>query len=292
MSADPIIYCLEQISDYRGFERLCSALLAGADYPEIDPLGGTGDGGRDAIIRNDSKGRRICFAYSVRSDWRTKLGNDCKRVHEKGHKPDVFVFVCIKGLSASEKDFAHKFVAGNYGWTLDLFDLERLRTQLVGPQRHLVHQHPSIFTPALFLQKGDQSIVGSRDMLQAGNSATRQFVEILPQLREKYPKYLRPEMTSVQFVQSRDRCHLEITTTDRGSGDLVDETSKRTDLVFVSGGSGAFFSPGSPITENVRRFISDFDEVSIINCTDLFTNEAAARIDEHWRRYSAVPDSL
>lgn len=165
MSADPIIYCLERISDYRDFERLCSALLAGSGYPGIDPLGGTGDEGRDAVIRSDEYGRKVGFAYTVRSDWRVKLGSDCKRVHEKGHAPDVFVFVCTEGLSASEKDFAHKFVAEKYGWTLDLFDLERLRVRLVGPQRHLIAQHPSIFTPPFFPQLGGQSIAESRDTL-------------------------------------------------------------------------------------------------------------------------------
>ena len=39
MSADHIVYCLERVSYYRDFERLCSDLLAGADYPAIDPLG-------------------------------------------------------------------------------------------------------------------------------------------------------------------------------------------------------------------------------------------------------------
>ena len=165
MSADSIIYCLERVSDYRDFERLCSAFLASAGYPGINPLGGTGDEGRDAIVRCDKEGRKVGFAYTVRSDWRVKLASDCKRVHDKGHDPDVFVFVCTEALSASEKDFAHSFVAEKYGWTLDLFDLERLRVQLVGPQRHLIAQHPSIFTPPFFPQRGGQSIAESRDTL-------------------------------------------------------------------------------------------------------------------------------
>lgn len=165
MSADSIIYCLERVSDYRDFERLCSAFLSGTGYAGIDPLGGIGDEGRDAIIRNDGAGRKIGFAYTVRSDWRVKLASDCKRVHEKGHDPDVFVFVCTEALSASEKDFAHKFVAEKYGWTLDLFDLESLRVQLVGSQHHLIAQHPSIFTPPFFPQRGGQSIAESRDTL-------------------------------------------------------------------------------------------------------------------------------
>lgn len=165
MSADRIIYCLERVSDYRDFERLCSAILAGTDYPGIDPLGGTGDGGRDAIIRTDSSGRRIVFAYTVRGDWDSKLKSDCKRVKELGHNPSIFVFVCTEALNAAEKDRAHDLVSKNYGWTLDLYDLERLRVQLVSPQRHLLAQHPSIFTPPFFPQSGGQSLAESRDTI-------------------------------------------------------------------------------------------------------------------------------
>jgi hypothetical protein len=165
MSADIVIYCLERATDYRQFERLCSALMPGAGYPCLDPLGGIADEGRDAIIREDEQGRKIGFAYTVRADWRVKLGLDCKRVHEKGHDPAVFVFVCTESLSATEKDSAHKFVTDTYGWKLDLFDLERLRVQLVGPQHHLLAQHPSIFTPPFFPQRGGQSISVSRDTL-------------------------------------------------------------------------------------------------------------------------------
>lgn len=165
MSADRIVYCLERVSDYRDFERLCSALLAGTDYPGIDPLGGTGDEGRDAIVRNDASGRRIVFAYTVRGDWLKKLKSDCNRVQERAHNPSVFVFVCTEALTAADKDRAHDLVAKNYGWPLDLYDLERLRVQLVGPQRHLVAQHPSIFTPPFFPQSGGQSLAESRDTL-------------------------------------------------------------------------------------------------------------------------------
>jgi Domain of unknown function (DUF4145) len=128
-----------------------------------------------------------------------------------------------------------------------------------------------------------------------GGQEARQSLEILPQLRGKYPQYLRPEITSVKFVQSQDRCFLEITTADRVNNDLVDETSKRTDLAFISNGSGdddRSFSPRMSITENAHRFLSDFDVVSIINCTDLFTQEAAIRIDAHWQQFGLLSDRL
>jgi hypothetical protein len=129
----------------------------------------------------------------------------------------------------------------------------------------------------------------------AGGQEARQSLEILPQLREKYPRYLRPETTSVKFVQSQNRCYLELTTADSVNDYLVDETSKRTDLAFISNGSGdddPTFSSRRSITENAHRFVSDLDVVSIINCTDLFTRAAAARIDAHWRRYGVVSDRV
>jgi hypothetical protein len=128
-----------------------------------------------------------------------------------------------------------------------------------------------------------------------GRQEARQSLEILPHLREKYPQYMRPEMTSVKFVQSQDRCYLEITTADKVNDYVVDETSKRTALAFISQGSEAddpFFSPARSITENAHRFVSDFDVVSIINCTDLFTHEAATRIDAYWQQYGKVLDRV
>jgi hypothetical protein len=73
-----------------------------------------------------------------------------------------------------------------------------------------------------------------------GGAPARQSLEILPQLQEKYLRYLRPEITSVKFVQSQDRCYLEITTADTVNDYLVDETSKRTDLAFISASSAEF----------------------------------------------------
>jgi hypothetical protein len=82
-----------------------------------------------------------------------------------GHAPNVIVFVCTEALSASEKDFAYSFVAEKYGWMLDLFDLERLRVEFVGPRHHLIARHAGIFTPPFFPQRGGQSIAESRDTL-------------------------------------------------------------------------------------------------------------------------------
>jgi hypothetical protein len=105
------------------------------------------------------------FAYTVRGDWEVKLKSDCKRVQTLNHNPTVLVFVCTEALNAVDKDRAHEQVERQFGWKLDLYDLERLRVQLVSPQRHLLAQHPSIFTPPFFAQVGGHSTAESRDTI-------------------------------------------------------------------------------------------------------------------------------
>ncbi|AVG16041.1 hypothetical protein CFN79_09350 [Chromobacterium vaccinii] len=151
MAADPIIHCLEQLTDYREFEKLCCALLASQTcYPQIDPMGGTDDGGRDAIVRDDGSGKIIAFAFTVRKDWLTKLKSDSERLDETQNKLDKLVFVCTSQLNANEKDKACKYINDTYGWHLDLFDQARLRALLVQPGSTLIKSHPSIFTPSFF----------------------------------------------------------------------------------------------------------------------------------------------
>ena len=94
MSANPIIYCLENLTDYREFERLCSDLMAGSDYSNIEPIGGTGDRGRDALHYCTNNNLTTIFAYTVRADWQNKLKQDCARISEEGHILQNLVFVC------------------------------------------------------------------------------------------------------------------------------------------------------------------------------------------------------
>ena len=62
MAADPLIYCLEQLTDYDQFERLCHDLMALDGYRSIEPLGGSKDKGRDAIHFDSSTGTVTIFA--------------------------------------------------------------------------------------------------------------------------------------------------------------------------------------------------------------------------------------
>ena len=119
--------------------------------------------------------------------------------------------------------------------------------------------------------------------------ARAQTIEILPQLQSQYSAYLRPNITSVKFGQLADRCFLE-TTTAQSQGDLYNETVRREDLGFIADEpEDLFFKPTCPIYESAERFVSEFDEISIINCTDLFTEVAATMIYDYWTEHGVTP---
>lgn len=165
MSADAVTYCLERLTDHREFERFCSALMSGVGYPTIEPLGGSSDRGRDALFRAGPDGELTIFAYSLRVDWKTKLWEDCARIHEMGHGPNAITFVSTASITTLHKDAARRDIKAEFGWSLDIYDLERIRIQLVGPQQPLVATHPSIFVPPFFQRKGGVPITLARNLV-------------------------------------------------------------------------------------------------------------------------------
>jgi len=165
MAADPIIYCLGELTDYAQFERMAHDILVTRGYPSIEPLGGFKDKGRDAVHRSPDSGGGTVFAYSVREDWRDKLDEDAEKISGHGHPCSKLVFLSTAIFTASERDQAVADIRSKYGWELDLYGLERLRVLLAGPCRHVLAGHPQIFTPPFFPQAGGLSLVEARDHL-------------------------------------------------------------------------------------------------------------------------------
>ena len=133
MTADPIVYCLERLTDYAQFERLATDLMAGTDFPEIEPLGGSGDGGQDALHVHRKEGTVRVFAYSVRHDWKTKLRQDCRRIAEAKHRLDEVVFVSTRAISVQRREELRTEIRDRHGWETEFYDIERLRALLTGP---------------------------------------------------------------------------------------------------------------------------------------------------------------
>jgi hypothetical protein len=148
MAADPIIFCLKELTDYDQFEHLCHDLMALEGYPNIEPLGGSKDKGRDAIDVSRNGKRTSIFAYSVREDWLKKLKEDAGKIKKYGHVCNQLVFLVTEKITATERDNAIKLVQKQFGWKLKIYHLARLRV-LVVKHRHLLPHHPQIFTPAI-----------------------------------------------------------------------------------------------------------------------------------------------
>ncbi len=154
MAASLTIYCLEEVTDYFAFERLCHDVMTRCGYPNIDPLGGSKDRGRDAIHVSRA-GETTLFAYSVREDWRAKLAEDAHKIYKHGHQCDKLVFVTSARFSAGERDEAKATIKKDYGWELDLFGVERLRVLLDSNFPDIKPRHPQIFPPGfLAIQSG------------------------------------------------------------------------------------------------------------------------------------------
>lgn len=164
MAASPTIYCLENITDYFQFERLCHDLMFRIGYRDIEPLGGFHDRGRDAIhISLD--GEVTIFAYSVREDWRAKLAEDADKINRHGHECAKLIFMTTSSFSAGERDEAVSTVQNDYGWQLVLYGLERLRVWLDSAYREVKSSHPQIFPPELLHASSLQSIQSKRYVL-------------------------------------------------------------------------------------------------------------------------------
>jgi hypothetical protein len=94
---------------------------------------------------------------------------------------------------------------------------------------------------------------------------------VLTDLSMRYPGCLRPELREISFVHYSNAAYLK-TSNDKGQV-ILEDTS------FVSGDEdGLFFSPSHSPDENAGVLVHGFHPYSIINCFDLFTNEAAERI--------------
>lgn len=124
MAADPIVYCLEHLTDYTEFERLCHELMALEGYASIEPLGGCHDKGRDAIHVNRGANVVTIFCYSVRDDWFRKLKQDAEVIHRHRHACSRLTYLSTYNFTPGERDDAVKFIQQTYGWELDPFGLD------------------------------------------------------------------------------------------------------------------------------------------------------------------------
>jgi len=164
MGANLTIYCLQQVTDYAEFERLCHDLMSLVGYASIEPLGGFKDRGRDAVHVSISDETTV-FAYSVQEDWRAKLAEDAEKIYKHGHTCNKLVFVTTAEITTGERDEAIGSINEQYKWGLELYSLERLRNLLDTQFPHIKVNHPQIFPPEFLAIQAQMKRVEQRDYL-------------------------------------------------------------------------------------------------------------------------------
>lgn len=180
MGANVTIYCLEQVTDYFEFERLCSDLMSREGYDAIEPLGGFRDKGRDAIHVDRLSKQTTIFAYSVREDWQAKLFEDATNIKKNGHTCQTLVFLTTANYSVGDRDNAIGRIRDEFGWELELYGLERLRLLLEVQHADLKVSHPQIFPPDLLkIQALSEKIAGRRHLLILVDPSDKVFAEWL-----------------------------------------------------------------------------------------------------------------
>ncbi len=125
-------YRLSEIEDSQ-LERLAIDLLTRTpQYRGVDPQGGRGkDGGKDGLLLDSGNGN-IIVHVSRREDWRQKLRDDLDKAADHDRDYNTFVYVTNQIITGNQKpipDVAESFIE-EYGWEIDIWDGERLRTEL------------------------------------------------------------------------------------------------------------------------------------------------------------------
>lgn len=131
-----VLWSLDHM-DGSNFEKLCTDLMSRSGYPDIIPVGGMHDRGRDAqAIRYTSSGEKqvILFQFSLNKSWNKKLSDEIKKIRDNKRQVTSFVFVTSQTVTGAAQD-KFELLANEYGWDLQIYDRTWLRLQL--EERHL-----------------------------------------------------------------------------------------------------------------------------------------------------------
>lgn len=126
-----------------------------------------------------------------------------------------------------------------------------------------------------------------------------QAIQLLPELRKRYPTELKKNILSVRFYQTEKACYLEITEIKnpdkpefiypeevgfRGQYSNKDYVTNRESLAFIADESEPFFKVSSPVTDNAFFFLKEYDDWSMLNTINIFSKEGE---DQLFRKIEA-----
>ncbi len=115
-------------------------------------------------------------------------------------------------------------------------------------------------------------------------------VQMLPELKKHYPTQLRKDIVSVRMYQTHKACYLDVMIVvnqikENASSidnifeiedDYISEIDyliERTSMAFVMSNEEHYFKPTLSVYENAYLFLEEFDDISKLHCTNLFSEE-------------------
>ncbi|MCX6842534.1 MAG: tetratricopeptide repeat protein [candidate division WOR-3 bacterium] len=146
-----VLWVLDQESDGKHFERLCTDLLFRNGYKDIVPVEPQ-DGGRDAKeLPRRGRGREgetIFFQFSLEKNWKAKLRRDARKLKAGGYDFSTLVFVTNQKARGVDQDKLGNELHSQYGWKLFVFSREWLRLQLEEANPDLAKKYLGIDMPS------------------------------------------------------------------------------------------------------------------------------------------------
>lgn len=134
MSVDIVRIALANYTDWAKFEQLATEIMRDEGYPDIKPLGGQKDGGKDAVVErfysHSGKRTRTIFQFSLRKDVLDKIKETIQRLSECGTEYEKLVLVTIANYGTERRESTKKEVRKTYDLELEIYDSKTLMIHL------------------------------------------------------------------------------------------------------------------------------------------------------------------
>ncbi len=221
MSVDIVEIALDNMTDHKQFEKLASEVMRDEGYPNIKPLGGVADSGKDAIQESYflSEGRsRIVFQYTLQEYLAGKIEETVRKLDKAGCKYNELVVVTSRSISSTRQDQMKQDARKRHDINLTIFERKTLVNRLSDFENGMFYRHfpdvekqlKSLIVKKPFVQPAAGSQIES-SMLRASIAFT--FDERAPRVRRSIFDYLTLALLQGQppMTQSELACEYQKT---------------------------------------------------------------------------------
>jgi len=149
---DIVEIALAYCTDWATFEKLAIEIMRDEGYADIHPLGGTADGGKDAVrdtLYESSGRRRTVFQITLEDNVERKTKETIERLGQSGETFDQLVIVTRAEVSTQRQDRLRKATRTRHTVELTIFDGKVIVNRLADPSNNIFVRHfPDIRTQA------------------------------------------------------------------------------------------------------------------------------------------------